>query len=76
MTDIEEGLREIRAVFERIDRRLDSIERTLDEMIARITELEARLDARGIGPDTIGCNHTTWRAFNEEFPLPTARDAA
>jgi chromosome segregation ATPase len=68
MTDIderlarlEEDMHEIRAVFGRIERRLDSIERTLDEMIARIIELEARLDARGIGPDS----HTRWRALNE-----------
>jgi hypothetical protein len=81
MTDIderlarlEEGMREIHTRFDAIDRRLDSIERTLDELIARIIELEARLDARGIGPDSLkGCNHKTWRAFHDEFPLPTAR---
>jgi chromosome segregation ATPase len=68
---LEADLHEIRTRFDAIDRKLDSIERTLDELIARIIELEARLDARGIGPDSLkSCNHKTWRAFHEEFPLP------
>jgi hypothetical protein len=58
---IEAARGEFDHLFDRLERRLDTLDRMLDELIACMIALERRLDRRGIGPDS----HTRWRAFND-----------